>query len=464
MFNRPHRFRQYIRYYILVAMLMCTIALLIFYASLDKALLPPGYLFSLGLAFSSMGGICALYMVNVLDMPHMNDGSLQFLNLIIINYLGLAADILCGLVVGTQDYLYLLFLSALTTFLLVPFLGLSFWNYQRRLYPVRDEQEEQIHRLMILLSLLDMAVLILGACTGALFYIDENGYYHQGRYYFIAIIYTLIGLTLCIHANLKRKMPIRQRLSLLSFLLVLPFAAVGTVFLPEYTYSYTITFYALIGIYGLIQMEKNLELARQEQALTQQEQQLMLSQIQPHFLYNALTAIRSLCMEDARQAGDALDQFSRYLRMNMDSLQNHTPVPFEKELEHTRTYLWIEQMRFEDDLQVVYDIQDTDFMIPPLTLQPIAENAVRHGICKMEYGGTVTIAVQREPRLIRITVTDDGPGFDPALPRPDDGQSHVGIQNVRSRLEQLCGGSLLVNSAPGQGTTVTILLPQEEQL
>ena len=209
----------------------------------------------------------------------------------------------------------------------------------------------------------------------------------------------------------------------------------------------------------------HLKFVREHEQALQAEQriQIMMTQIQPHFLYNSLTVIQELCRSDPAQAEAATVQFANYLRGNMDALQTNTPIPFGQELEHTRQYLALEEMRFEDKLTVRYDIQCKSFLLPNLTLQPIVENAVRHGVRGNADGrGEVVIATQETPDCYEITVKDNGPGFDPEKQPKDQGSSHVGIQNVRQRLAQMCGGELKIESIPGAGTCVTIALPKEE--
>ena len=190
---------------------------------------------------------------------------------------------------------------------------------------------------------------------------------------------------------------------------------------------------------------------------------IMLSQIRPHFLYNSLGAIRDLC--DAQEAKEAVDQFSLYLKGNMDALNTGGTIPFLAELEHTKAYLELEQLRFMDALRVEYDIACTDFELPTLTLQPIVENAVRHGARGAEQDvGTVKIATREYPDRWKIIVTDDGPGFDPENPRPkNDGRTHIGIRNVRERLKSVSGGELRIESRPGKGTVATLVIPKNSQ-
>lgn len=188
---------------------------------------------------------------------------------------------------------------------------------------------------------------------------------------------------------------------------------------------------------------------------------IMVSQIQPHFLYNSLTSIAQLCEKNPSKAKKATIEFSEYLRRNMNSLKEQTPVPFESELKHLETYLSLEKMRFGDELNVEYDIETTDFLIPSLTVQPLVENAVKHGVGMKEDGGTVTIATKEFEDRYEVIVSDDGVGFDTSK-KPNDGRTHVGMENVRNRLKTMCNAVLNIESTVGKGTVATIKIPKEE--
>ena len=197
-----------------------------------------------------------------------------------------------------------------------------------------------------------------------------------------------------------------------------------------------------------------------ENELLQSQISIMLSQIQPHFIYNSLNAIKGLCHIDPEAASETIDEFSDYLRGNLDSLMISKPVTFERELRHIKLYLSLEKKRFGDKLKIVYDIGTDNFQIPALSLQPVVENAVRHGVTKREEGGTVTIKTEDTETDVIITVIDDGIGFDSGKPERDE-RIHVGLANVKKRLSAMCGGSLCINSKPGFGTKVVIILPKE---
>lgn len=201
-------------------------------------------------------------------------------------------------------------------------------------------------------------------------------------------------------------------------------------------------------------------LREQERELTEKKIALLLSQIQPHFLYNILGSIQWLCETDPKKAQEATEQLSHFLRGNMDSLQSVTTIPAARELEHIRCYLSLEGIRFGEKLNTVYDIETSDFFVPALGLQPLVENAVRHGVTKREEGGTVTIRTRQSTDAYLVVIEDDGVGFDPSVPQK--GQ-HLGIENVRSRLAAQCGGSVTVRSQPGVGTRVEVRIPKERK-
>jgi sensor histidine kinase YesM len=147
-----------------------------------------------------------------------------------------------------------------------------------------------------------------------------------------------------------------------------------------------------------------------------------------------------------------MDRFTKYLRRNLDVISDDKPITFAEELEHTKNYLWLEQLRFKKNLNVEYSIDCEDFLIPPLTIQPIVENAIKHGITKKIGGGKVSISVREADKYYKITISDDGVGFDKAIPNGDK-DPHIGIEDVRRRLNRYNGSTLTINSVVGVGTS-----------
>lgn len=197
----------------------------------------------------------------------------------------------------------------------------------------------------------------------------------------------------------------------------------------------------------------------EEDLKAQQRIKIMMSQIQPHFLYNTLSSIQALCLTDPEKAFDVTEKFGTYLRQNIDSLDRPELIPFEKELEHTRVYSEIEMIRFPS-IRMEYDTPDTGFMIPALTVQPLVENAIRHGVRSVE-NGLVRVSSKKAGGFHEIVISDNGKGFDAAAAENADG-THIGIRNVRERLASLCCGTMTIESAENAGTKITIRIPAED--
>ena len=188
----------------------------------------------------------------------------------------------------------------------------------------------------------------------------------------------------------------------------------------------------------------------------EQRIQIMMTQIQPHFLYNTLATIRSLCLRSPETATQTIDKFSRYLRQNLDMLDQPGMIPFRQELEHVKIYTEIEMLMFPY-IHIRYDVEDDCFMLPTLTVQPLVENSIRHGVRAREVG-QIDITVRKDEAGHTITIADNGLGFDPATIDTLD-EKHIGIRNVRERLEKQCGGSLNIESRKGEGTVATLFIP-----
>lgn len=190
---------------------------------------------------------------------------------------------------------------------------------------------------------------------------------------------------------------------------------------------------------------------------------MMTGQIQPHFLCNSLTSVMELCERNPEEAKKAIADFADYLRVNMVSLRTENPILFRDELEHIKKYLRLEKLRFGDKLEIKYEIQSSDFLIPALSIQPLVENAVKHGLGKKRTGGTLVISTYETESEYIIRIEDDGIGFEESS-IGDDKEVHIGLENVRNRLEMLVKAYLTIESKDGKGTTVCVYVPKRREL
>jgi signal transduction histidine kinase len=203
-----------------------------------------------------------------------------------------------------------------------------------------------------------------------------------------------------------------------------------------------------------LEAEKNIV----EAQLKESRVSIMLSQIQPHFIYNTLGTIERMCLKDPEKAFDLVRNFSLYLRGNFSELDSVTPIRFTEELKHVEHYVNIEKVRFPD-MSIEYQVETTDFVLPALSVQPLVENSIKHGLMRLETGGTVLIRSYETHTHFCVEVKDDGVGFDTS--RPVEEKKHVGLRNIRGRLKAMVNGELIIESQIGVGTKAVIMIPKE---
>ena len=237
-----------------------------------------------------------------------------------------------------------------------------------------------------------LVLVFLSMFNGMLFQVDAHGNLTDGPYYWIAWLIDpmilLIEILVVVHY--------RKNLSRFGTIVMLNFGLVSLLTTGLQSIWYPVPellacTLALLLMFMLFYWEMAKNLVENERELMQSQMSLAISQIQPHFLYNTLSTIAELCRKDSAMAEEVTYRFALYLRGNLEHMGDSFPVEFSKELKHVQTYLWIEKIRFQDELQVVYDIQTEDFIIPALTVQPLVENAVKHGMTGRENVCTITI-------------------------------------------------------------------------
>jgi len=193
---------------------------------------------------------------------------------------------------------------------------------------------------------------------------------------------------------------------------------------------------------------------------------LMINQIQPHFVYNTLNSIQSLIEVDAKKASEMIYNFSKYLRTHVDTMEMEGLVTFEEELDSIKTYVDIELVRFPK-IKVIYDIREKNFFLPMLSIQPIVENAIRHGLAKKMTGGTVEIKSYQTQSAYVIEINDDGVGF-PVKNGADNLNGEVtysvGVKNITYRLNKLINAPIQCKSKPGEGTSFIIEIPKRGEI
>lgn len=351
------------------------------------------------------------------------------------------------------EYRYMVFPRRLNSFVgytLRPALLWGFWEQ------LQGEKPKVIRRIMQILVVGNF--LIFTTC----FYSDLSFGFEEGTNHFLrgplgwtahivmAIMMILFIPTLTqLYRNGKKRDFI---FNIVSLMLILGAVCIDTIE-PVYCLHYVIT---LEGLFYLAFSHLELEKEHTKALIEAQKADMMLMQIKPHFINNTLGTIQALCSVDPPLAEKTIGQFARYLRTNLTVMDKQSAVSITEEIEHTKIYLEIEKVRFPW-IEAEYDIQDTDFCIPALTIQPLAENAVQHGLRKQKQG-KIKISTERIETGHMIKIFDNGVGFDEdnLVTKTDHG---IGLKNVRYRIEKVSHGTMQIVSDIDKGTTITIIIP-----
>ena len=303
--------------------------------------------------------------------------------------------------------------------------------------------------------------------NGFVYITPENQYYHGPLYPLIPI--PIIAVLLLNFTGTMRR---RTRLSRKTFLslviaqMPMAFTLILNLFVDAvllFGISYVLSALVMYSLVLSDQIEQTIQyqqkIAEQQGEIARQRTKVMVLQMRPHFIYNTLVSIHSLCGINPQKAQQITMDFTNYLRRNFNAVASDSTIPFSMELEHTRAYLAVEQAQHEDMLSVDYDTPYTHFRLPPLTLQPIVENAIKHGMDPYRGPLYISVRTRNTDSGTEIIVEDNGSGFDLS----DENRPHTALDNIRQRLELMCAGTLDVMSRDGGGTTVTVTIPDQKE-
>lgn len=324
---------------------------------------------------------------------------------------------------------------------------------------------ENMRRSRLLRAVLGLWAVYVVLLVSALFidgflYIMPDDQYFRGPLYPFGLVPLIAIQLLNLAGAIRRRTRLSRKIFLGSLVSVLPMtvALIVQMFVdvfPLLDISYVLSALAMYGFVLSEQIEREM---RYQREIANQRASVAVLQMRPHFIYNTLMAIYSLCNQDPQKARQVTMDFTDYLRKNFNAVASDSTIPFSAELEHTRAYLAVEQAQYEEMLVVEYDTPFTRFRLPPLTLQPIVENAVKHGMDPYAGALHVSVRTRHTDSGAEIIVEDNGPGFDPY----DESNPQPTLTNIRERLEMMCGGTLEIAPRDGGGTTVTVMIPYSD--
>ena len=323
-----------------------------------------------------------------------------------------------------------------------------------------DLRKSTLFRLVIGLWGIYFILLGIAQCTTFLYYVTPDNEFIRGSWHplLVAPLAAIMLLNLAGVIRRRNRLPDKYYVAFLIHLLPMTVATLihAVIYVPL-----LVVFglgFSMLSMFGIILCDQIEQYMRQQREIAHQRASIMVLQMRPHFIFNTMMSIYYLCAQDSKKAQQVTLDFTSYLRKNFSAIASENTIPFSNELEHTRAYLAVEQVQFEDGLFVEYDTPHTRFRVPPLTLQPIVENAVKHGMDPDSAPLRICIRTRETDAGHEITVEDNGPGF--AQTNMDESEPHIALANIQQRLEIMCGGKLTVMPHEGGGTVVKVILPE----
>ena len=403
--------------------------------------------------------VCIILLLTALFDHRMNLATVYFIAVIMLDGLLLFWEFMTWELDGKPEHVVLNKMVNYYVYGFILFTLMTYWLYLRQILVI-DQDYERTNSAYIFFFLIGMVFIATNPFTDAVFTVDsETGLYERGDLFWITYIGPLGMMVINAYVAFTYCEPVRQKVAVVSYALLPLLAA----FLQLFSYGIGLTCIALVIstllMYGNFYVERGHELSSKSAELQEQNVTMLLSQIQPYFLYTSLKSIGRI-EGNPPETKEALKDFGRYLKGNLNTITQTAPIPFVKEMEHVQTYVGLEKMRFKEKIRIEYNIHSNDFDIPALTLQMLVENAIKHGITIKEEGGTVHILTFDDANDHVIIVSDDGVGFDTSVPPEDETRSHVGIINIRQRLKEMLNGTLEIDSEIGKGTIATVRIPK----
>lgn len=319
--------------------------------------------------------------------------------------------------------------------------------------------EDRTKKLLFIINHTLFAVFVVfdfvNIFTGV-FFTAENGEYLRSKIMFISQGYELIMFVMVFFITMfNKRLVIREKMAFACYCILPLLAIILQNVFKGYAIAYASIIVAIEILFFFVNISKNLQIAEEQEKNKDAQIRIMVSQIQPHFVYNALSSISTLITIDPEKAQKTLDDFTEYLRGNLSSLTETHLISFEDELKHIKTYVELEKVRFDNRLNIIYDIRATDFNIPCLSIQPIVENAIKHGVLQKIEGGTVIIKTYSDRRYCYVVVEDNGVGFD-VTQLDFDSNKNIGLKNIKYRIEKMGNGEMTIFSKIDSGTKVTV--------
>ena len=322
-------------------------------------------------------------------------------------------------------------------------------------------KSSKLFHTVILLWLICFFALSIGQFTNWFYVVTPNNEFIRTSLLPLLMLPLVLGMFVNIAGLIRRRKKLSTRYLVAFLIYLLPF----TVFLTVHAFIDIAPFlFSGVGICAFsmcyfIVSDQIIHNFHQQREIANQRASVMVLQMRPHFIYNTMMSIYYLCKQDADKAQQVTLDFTTYLRKNFTAVASEEAVPFKDELEHTKAYLAVEQAQHEDMLCVDYDTPHIDFKVPPLTLQPLVENAVKHSLDPNGEALHIYVKTRLTDSGNEIIVENNGLDYQPST----DNEPHTALANIHQRLNMMCKGTLKITPREGGGTVVKVTIPNTKQ-
>ena len=406
--------------------------------------------------------IAMAVLISILRIKRKSREEILFISLVFVANFYLLSDMAFHIVNGVQE-LRIINILINAVYLVCPVLMIyQYWLSLNVWTDTAFADYPWMNKAVISLTWIQVVLIIGDVFFEYYSVVTSEGYYERGRLFLLTLIFPLLVIFICIWRLLRIDIPAGERLALLAYPSIPMIAYMVQLFIPKVQILTSANFVSIMIIYTNYFIKKERELEHLSRELTISQLRTLQMQINPHLLYNTLTSVAALCEIDAEKAQEMTYLLADYMRDSFTDIEKPSLVSFREEVEQLGHYLSIEAIRFPN-ITVEKDIQCSDFSIPRMSVQPLVENAINHGIRKRRNSeGTIKISSRETDTSWIVEVVDNGVGFDSSSVK-ETPKGHFGIANVRTRLQILCGGDVKVNSIPGEGTISVITIPKSKK-
>ena len=334
-------------------------------------------------------------------------------------------------------------------------------DYITRLLKLESSMAQRIKQINNVLCAFMILLWVMNAIRPFFYDFATQRFFHPLGTTLIVVCTAAIFLDTVFIVFVCRNKIEREQFIMMLYLPMLPVISfLPNVFGAELHLLFPTIFFAMLANYVRLFNQQYATLDSQREKMHNLQIRSTTERMKPHYIYNVLTTIYYLCETDPALAQQAVGAFSDYLRSVLENLDAGGLIPFQRELQTIKSYVSLERMRFGDRFRISFNIEADQFLLPPFSVQPLVENAVKHGVEHSDHVGEIRVESFETPTHFVVAVRDTCGGFDVEQLR--NSKTSFGLRYIQQILSMTVDGKMIVDSEIGVGTNVTIRIPKQD--